>query len=128
MTTAAEATLRGQGSKRRFLSQNTLAASVVRLGLSMVVAPPTAFLAIMALGSGSLPLGIVIAVPFLALVWFWLADLVAVAQRRYRERPSYAWWLAGCVALCCLWAAWALSNEQIHWGTRSAVSQHAARS
>lgn len=89
----------------------------MRLLLATVVAPPTAFLGAMALGAGGVPQAVVVAVPLIGLVWLWLADFVAIVRRRYRERPSYPWWLAACFSLCALWIVWAAVNPAVHWGT-----------
>ena len=120
--TAATRVARATGGgpeRRRFLSRATPGATLTRLLLATIIGPPTAFLDMMALGAGSLPQGIAIAVPLIALVWLWLADLVAMIRRRYRERPSYVWWLTACLSFCVLWTVWAVCNPDIHWGSGS---------
>jgi hypothetical protein len=104
-------------NRRQFLSRATPAATLTRLLLSIVVAPPTGFLGMMFLGAGALPQGVVIAVSFTGLAWLWFADFVAMARRRYCERPRYVWWLTACASLCVLWSVWALSNPDMHWGS-----------
>jgi len=98
-----------QGSPRpRLLSSGTRRASLGRLVMGALIAPPTAFLAAALFGSGAQPLGIIAGVPPLALLWYWFADAIALlrslgATPAYRQRPRYMVALVTCIAIMLAW-------------------------
>ncbi len=97
-------------------TSHTRQATLTRIGLSIVVASVAMFAALAALGAGS-PLGLLLAVPPLYLVWVLLVDLRTLLNQRMRasdayvRRPYYWAWIAGCLLPVLAWVLW-LSNQR----------------
>jgi hypothetical protein len=83
-----------------------------------VFAPSALLLAVIALGAGS-PLGFLLAVPALYLVWVLVVDLSCLlrsgfrASGSYRARPHYWLWVAGGMLPVLSWLAWV--SRHLQW-------------
>jgi hypothetical protein len=98
-------------------STSTLGSTLTRVALTSVVATAAMFMAVAAVGAGN-PVGFLLALPGLYLVWVWLIDLIALVSHRFRasdvyvRRPYYWMWLASCAVPVLAWMVWLSSRQQ----------------
>jgi hypothetical protein len=97
-------------------TSQTRQATLVRIGLTVVVASAAMIVAVAALGAGS-PVGFLLAIPPLYLVWVLLVDLRILLKQRMRasasyvRRPYYWAWIAGCLLPLVAWVVWLSSHR-----------------
>jgi hypothetical protein len=98
-------------------STSTLGSTLTRVALTTVVATAGMFMAAAAVGAGN-PVGLLLTVPPLYLIWVWLIDLTALVRHRFRtsdvyvRRPDYWVWLASCAVPVLVWVVWLSSRQQ----------------
>lgn len=90
---------------------NTRNAALVRSAMTTLIATAALFTSIAALGAGN-PVGIVLVIPPLYLLWVWTVDVTMLVQHRfqstgsYASRPYYLVWMLGCALPVAAWSAW----------------------